>query len=120
MNRYLEVADTFHRKYGATGQQTPSLDFSEDFKEFRIQLMRSEFDEVCQDIRAGDTKNLAKEFADIMHGLCGTIVEFGCQHIFDEVVEEVFRSMTKDVVPDGRKALKGVSYTPASVDRFFT
>lgn len=107
MNRYLELAEKFHAKYGGTGQQTPSLDFSDEFKEFRIQLMQSEFDEVCRSIHAGEKINLAKEFADLLTTICGTIVEFGYHTLMDQVMEEVFASnMTKDIAPDGRKAVK--------------
>jgi len=121
MNQRLVNCVNFHKKFWGTNLQEPSLDLNDDFKEFRVELMKEEFEEMCEAIRSWDTVNLAKEFADVICSLCGTIVEFGYQNIMDKVVQEVLVSnMSKDIAPNGRKAIKWKWYNKANIAQFFT
>lgn len=43
----------------------------------RITLIEEEFDEVCKAIESGDRENLAKELADLLYVILGTMVNFG-------------------------------------------
>jgi len=43
----------------------------------RISLIEEEFDEVCEAIAMGDRKNIAKELADLLYVVLGTMIDFG-------------------------------------------
>ena len=120
MHMYFKKVVEFHEKFGGTWVDKPTLDLPDGYKEFRIDLMKEEFDEMCESIREGDVENLGKEFADLAIVFFWTILNFWYHHIFDDIYEEVHASnMSKDPDPDGKKAIKWDSYFRADMKKFF-
>ncbi len=63
-------------------------------------------------------ENVAKELADILYAVYGTILEHGLQDKIEDIFEEVHRSnMSKDY--HEYKMIKGQNYFKADVKKFF-
>ena len=80
--------------------------------------MDDEVQEYLKGAREGDLENVAKELADILYAVYGTILEHGLQDIMEEVFAEVHRShMTKEY--HQYKMLKGKNFSKADIGKIF-
>jgi predicted HAD superfamily Cof-like phosphohydrolase len=78
--------------------------------------MKDEVDEYLIGVQKGDLENVAKELADILHSVYGTILEHGLQDKMEAIFEEVCRSnMSKDY--HKYKMVKGTRYTAANIKK---
>lgn len=117
MKKELALVKQFHNKFGGPVLSAPSL-IPHDRSDFRYQLMRDEVAEYHEGVKNGDIENIAKELADILFSVYGTILEHGLQDVMEEVFEEAHRSnMSKDY--HEYKMVKGRSYVRADLKRFF-
>lgn len=79
--------------------------------------MKDEVEEYLDGVGTGDLTNIAKELADILYAVYGTILEHGLQDKMEAVFEEVHRSnMSKDY--HEYKMIKGENYFKADVQQF--
>ncbi len=112
----LELVKKFHQKFQAPILAEPSL-IPEDRSNNRYHLMRDEVEEYLKSVRSESLTDIAKELADILYVVYGTILEHGLQDEIDAIFEEVHNSnMSKD--HHEYKMLKGPDYFPADIEKF--
>jgi predicted HAD superfamily Cof-like phosphohydrolase len=81
--------------------------------------MKEEVEEYLQEIQKNSLADVAKELADILYTVYGTILEHGLQDKMPDVFEEVHRSnMSKDYAE--YKMVKGKDYFKADIKKFFS
>ena len=87
-------------------------------KDLRIALIDEEYFELLEAMRWGDPVHIAKEAADLVYVVVGTMVEYGIP--FNEVFAALQISNMSKVGPDGQvtkrddgKILKGEHFRPA-------
>ena len=113
MKEDLDLVKEFHEKFGSPVLNKPSL-IPQDRSDLRYKLMKEEVEEYLLGVQNGDLENIAKELADILYTVYGTILEHGLQDKMEEVFKEVHRSnMSKDW--DEKKMKKGASYFEADI-----
>ncbi len=118
MKKELQLVESFHRKFDALVSDQPSL-IAEDRARNRHSLMAAEVHEYLDGVEKGDIENIAKELADILYTVYGTIVEHGLQDKMPAIFEAVHLSnMSKDYHP--YKMIKGDSYFEADVASILT
>src|SRR3989338_5043988 len=117
MKKELGMVQEFHEKFRVPVLDEPSL-VPEDRSNNRYRLMRDEVEEYLKGAQGDDLENVAKELADILYSVYGTILEHGLQDLMPEIFEEVHRSnMSKDY--NQYKMVKGPGYFRANIRRFF-
>lgn len=117
MHHQLELVRQFHEKFRVPVLDKPSP-APDDRVRFRYELMKSEVEEYLQGAQSRDIENIAKELADMLYTVYGTILEHGLQNVMEEVFEEVHRSnMSKEY--HQYKMIKGPGYFKADLKRFF-
>ena len=104
----MDLVKEFHKKFKVPILNKPSL-ISGDRSKLRHELMKEEVEEYILGAKNNDLENIAKELADILYGVYGTILEHGLQDKFDKIFAEVHRShMSKDY--SKYKMIKGKNY----------
>lgn len=109
----------FHRVFGLTAQKQPNKNITREDYELRRALMREEFEELLDAMSLGNIEYIAKEGADVLYTVIGTLITYGIDA--DAVFEEVHRSnMTKlhrgEVLRNkAGKVMKSQFYTPANI-----
>ncbi len=117
MNKDLELVKEFQFKFSVPVLEKPSL-IPKDRSDFRHKIMAAEVEEYLKAVEENDLPNIAKELADVLYTVYGTILEHGLQDIMEEVFEEVHASnMSKDA--HQYKMVKGKNYFEANVEKFF-
>jgi len=117
MQKQIGLVKEFHKKFQQPVLSSPSLSDA-DRSANRHRLMKDEMEEYLLSVEEGDLPNVAKELADILYAVYGTILEHGLQDKIDDVFEEVHKSnMSKDY--HQYKMVKGDSYFKADVNQFF-
>ncbi len=117
MKRELTLVKAFHQKFKAPVATRPAL-IPEDRIKLRHRLMSEEVQEYLSGAQKGDLQNIAKELADILYAVYGTIIEHGLQDKMEAVFQEVHNSqMTKDY--HQYKMVKGKNYKEANLKQFF-
>ena len=113
MNNDLNLVAEFHKKFGSPILNNPSL-IPQDLSDLRYRLMKEEVEEYLLGVKNGDLENIAKELADILYTVYGTILEHGLQDKMEDIFQEVHRSnMSKE--PTAYKAKKGLDYFEADI-----
>jgi predicted HAD superfamily Cof-like phosphohydrolase len=117
MKKELELVKEFHRKFKAPVSNKPSL-ISKERSKFRFDLMLEEVKEYQSDgVESGKIENVAKELADILYAVYGTILEHGLQDRMEEIFEENHRSqMSKEY--GQYKMIKSKEYFEADIKKF--
>ena len=117
MKKQLNLVKEFHKKFRALVSDNPSL-ISEDRSSNRYRLMKDEVEEYLEGAQNKDMENIAKELADILYAVYGTILEHGLQDKIEAIFEEVHKSnMSKEY--HQYKMVKGPDYFEADVKKFF-
>jgi predicted HAD superfamily Cof-like phosphohydrolase len=109
MKKELELVKEFHRKFKVPVAGQPTL-ISSKRSNLRYKLMLEEVEEYLSDgVDSHKIENIAKELADILYGVYGTILEHGLQDKMEEIFEANHQSqMSKDYSP--QKMIKGENY----------
>jgi NTP pyrophosphatase (non-canonical NTP hydrolase) len=117
MKNELNLVEEFHKKFKQPVLDKPSL-IASNRSSNRHRLMKDEVEEYIDGVQEGDVANIAKELADILYAVYGTILEHGLQDKIESVFEEVHRSnMSKDY--NEYKMVKGKNYFKANVKKYF-
>jgi len=105
MKKELRLVEEFHRKFRAPVGAVPTL-ISEERSKLRYKLMKEEVEEYLTDgVNCSGTKNkkisnIAKELADILYTVYGTILEHGLQDKMEEIFLENHKlQMSKSYTP---------------------
>lgn len=115
MKKDLEMVVEFHKKFKAPVLSEPSL-IPKDRSDFRHMLMAGEVEEYLEGVASDDLENIAKELADALYAVYGTIIEHGLQDKMEEIFEEVHNSnMSKDYAE--YKMVKGDNYFEADIGK---
>lgn len=113
MKKELELVIEFHKKFSVPVSDSPAL-IPKDRWNLRHKLMDEEVQEYVEGAQKGDLENIAKELADVLYGVYGTILEHGLQDMMEEVFAEVHRShMTKEY--HQYKMVKGKNFSKADI-----
>lgn len=116
MKKELALVEAFHKKFRVPVLAEPAL-IPKDRSDWRYTLMKGEVEEYKQGAEAEDLENTAKELADILFSVYGTIIEHGLQDKMEAIFEEVARSnMSKEW--GEYRMVKGETYVPANVGQF--
>lgn len=119
----LKQVLTFHRLAGDTPLPHPTANIPEKTKQLRIRLIKEETAELIEAIETKNLQEIAKELADVLYVLLGTVVAFGLQNVFHKVFTAVhksnlskFRHKNREAVLDAQgKVLKGSQFKPADL-----
>ena len=116
MKKELKLVEEFHRKFKAPVLERPSL-IPEDRTDLRFKLMKEEVEEYLADgVKSKKIENIAKELADILYAVYGTILEHGLQDKMEEIFLENHRSqMSKDY--HQYKMVKGENYQEVDIKK---
>ncbi len=116
MKKELELVKKFHKKFKVPILKKPSLTSAERAV-FRHKLMAEEVVEYMTDgVQSEKIENIAKELADILYAVYGTILEHGLQDKIEEIFLENHRSqMSKEY--DEFKMIKGGEYFEADIKK---
>jgi predicted HAD superfamily Cof-like phosphohydrolase len=117
MKKELKMLKEFNEKFKIQVPGKPSL-ISEDRFLFRNKILLEESSEYIIGAAKGDIENVAKELADILYVVYGTILEHGLEEKMEEIFEEVHHSnMSKDF--DEYKMVKGKNYFKPNLKKIF-
>jgi len=117
MKKQLSLVKEFHEKFKVLVSDNPLL-IPEDRSNNRYRLMKDEVEEYLAGVQNRDMENIAKELADILYAVYGTILEHGLQDKIEAIFEEVHKSnMSKEY--HQYKMVKGPNYFKADVKKFF-
>ena len=115
MKDELNLVKEFHMKFHQPILTEPSL-IPQDRSENRHRLMQDEVSEYIQEVIAGNVADIAKELADILYTVYGTVLEHGLQEKMAAIFREVHSSnMSKDY--HEYKMIKGTNYFKADVTK---
>jgi predicted HAD superfamily Cof-like phosphohydrolase len=119
MQKELKLVEEFHKKFKAPVAEVPTL-ISKSRSSLRYELMKEEVEEYLTDgvnsLGRKDKKieNIAKELADILYTVYGTILEHGLQNKMEEIFLENHRSqMSKKYSPG--KMIKGKNFKEVDI-----
>ena len=117
MKKQLDLVKDFHKKFRAPVATVPTV-IPEDRLTLRYRLMHEEVQEYFAGAKQEDLENVAKELADILYAVYGTILEHGLQDKMEDIFQEVHEShMTKSY--HQYKMVKGRNYKKADIKKFF-
>ena len=117
MKKQLSLVKAFHKKFKGPVAKEPTT-IPEDRINLRYELMHEEVQEYLAGAQKGDLENVAKELADILYSVYGTILEHGLQDKMEAIFLEVHKShMTKDYAK--YKMVKGKRYKEPNIKKFF-
>ncbi|MDP2709511.1 MAG: nucleoside triphosphate pyrophosphohydrolase family protein [bacterium] len=117
MKQQLNLVKEFHKKFKAPVLAKPSL-IPGDRSDLRYRLMEEEIREYLKGVKNNDLENIAKELADILYAVYGTILEHGQQDIMEDIFKEVHNShLSKDY--HQYKMIKGKNYCKPDLGKFF-
>lgn len=126
MKKQLAELKEFSRVFRAFWQDAPTpIDVMA--RDVRIRLMEEELGEVVSAMKNEPLENIAKELADLLYVVYGTIGAYGLGDKMEAIFDEVHRSNMSKLGADGTpliredgKVLKGPNYAPADVARMLT
>ena len=117
MKKQLDAVTEFHTAFKIGYSQTPIADLGENKKILRYNLMKEENEEYLEAVQNNDLVEIADALGDMMHILCGTIIEHGLQDKIEAVFDEIQRSNMSKLGEDGQpiyredgKVMKGPNY----------
>jgi len=88
MKGQMALVEEFHRKFRVLISKNPSL-IPEDRSSNGFHLMKKEVEEYLAGVQNGDIENVARELADILYVVYGTILEHALQDRIEAIFEEV-------------------------------
>jgi len=107
MKKELKLVEKFHKKFRVPVGEVPTL-ISEERSNLRYELMKEEVEEYSTDgVNYSGTKNekisnIAKELADILYTVYGTILEHGLQNKMEEIFLENHKSQMSKKYSSGK------------------
>lgn len=124
MKKQLQQLIEWHQAFDVPYALTPVSHIPAELRELRTALMAEEVNEWDKSFfeNNGDIEkqkqNRAKELADILYTVFGTIITEGLQDVMEQVFDEVHKSnmskmgaMGKPIKSQSGKVLKGPNYT---------
>lgn len=126
MEKQLAFVKEFHDACGIYSQENPSIKIPAQVRDVRLRIMQEELDEFKEAIEKEDLVESARELADILYTLLGTVHGLGIQKEFAAVFEEVHKSNMTRLDENGKpiqradgKILKSARYREPNIKQFF-
>jgi predicted HAD superfamily Cof-like phosphohydrolase len=124
MKKQLAQVRQFHDTFQAHVAETPTTEIPTDVKQSRIALIKEETDELIEAIEQDDLNSIAKELADVLYVVFGTVLSFGLREKMEQTFTDVHHSnMSKlnadgsfKLSADGKKVLKGDGYREVKIE----
>lgn len=91
MNPFIKNVKAFHQQFGVPILDTPQFP-SENRIKLRIDLLQEELDELKEACEQKELTGVLDAACDTLYVLCGALLEFGLQGVFEAAYEEVQRS----------------------------
>jgi predicted HAD superfamily Cof-like phosphohydrolase len=121
MKKQLNQVMEFHQRFGhPIGSNLNFVPMER--AQLRFNMLKEENEEYLKAVDEGDLIEIADALGDILYILCGTIIEHGLQHKFEDVFDEIQRSNMSKLGEDGKpiyredgKVLKGPNYSPPNI-----
>ncbi len=101
MQKQLKQLKEFHSSFNLGWGDKPAH-LNEETKKLRIKIMREEMDEAIEAMEREPIENIAKELADVLYVVCGTIGEYGLEDKMEQIFDEVHKSNMSKLGPEGR------------------
>lgn len=121
MKQQIQAVQAFHTATHSHQSSFPTIDVSDATKQSRIRLMTEELHEVVQAIESEPIDHVAKELADLLYTLLGTVEAFGLSEVFEEVFAAVHESNMSKVtgktiiMNEQGKVMKPATYTAPDI-----
>ena len=116
MENQLKQLKEFHVAFNLGWGGKPAH-INEETKQLRIKIMREEMEEAIEAMEREPIENIAKELADVLYVVCGTIGEYGLSDKMEKIFDDVHKSNMSKLGPEGKplyredgKVLKGDHY----------
>ena len=127
MKKQLEMVKEFHKACDIFTQENPNAHIPAHVKQVRKTVLEEEVKELEEAIDSENISASARELADVLYCLLGTVHALGISKEFEAVFEEVHNSnmskLDKNIKPvlreDG-KILKSDMFREPNVTQFFT
>lgn len=124
MRKQLKQVLKFHQLFHSHIGTVPSKEIPNKVKQTRIRLIKEETKELIHAIESESVASIAKELADVIYVVLGTVISFGLQDkfvsIFDKVhqsnLSKLDRNGTFQLQKSGQKVQKGSSYEPPDIE----
>lgn len=117
IQKELLAVKTFHKAFGLSVAQAPTVDITDRVKELRFRLMEEENKEYIEAAQNNDLVEVADALGDMLYILCGTILSHGMQDVIEDVFDEIQRSNMSKLGENGKpiyredgKVMKGPNY----------
>jgi len=121
MEKQLKQLKEFHEVFNLDWGDKPAH-LNEKTKKLRIEIMREEMKEATEAMENEPIENIAKELADVLYVVCGTIGEYGLGDKMEQIFDEVHKSNMSKLDSKGKpiyredgKVLKSSDYKPADI-----
>jgi len=121
METPLKLTKEFHEKFDIYLQDTPGI-IPDEVKQLRINLMQEELKEVINAMNDEPLENIAKELADLVCAIYGTVLSYGMADQWDDIFGEMTRSNMSKLDTDGKpikredgKILKSENFSEANI-----
>lgn len=118
MKKQINQVKAFHEAFKIPYEKAPKIPSKERCL-LRFKLLQEELDEFVAAYKDNDLVEVADALTDIQYILYGTVIEFGLQHHFEALFDEVQRSNMSKLDDDGNpiyredgKVLKSKNYSP--------
>lgn len=113
----------FHKLAKSSLVKTPTANISAETKALRIRLIREETEELIEAIEQKNLHAIAKELADVLYVVLGTVIAFGLHSVFGKVFTAVHNSNLSKFGKDKNsnnttyqgKVMKGKHFKPADL-----
>lgn len=106
MKEYLNKLEIFQKAFNQTVNNSPVLVSPQDYN-LRFKLLEEENLEYLEACETGNMVELVDALGDKLFVLLGTIVTHGCQHIIEEVFNEITGSNMSKLDNNGKAIING-------------
>lgn len=118
MDDLIKWIKEFNDKFHTIDPGTPTAEIDPNYRDLRIRLMEEELAELKVGMAKADLENIAKESADLLYVLFGTISAYGLLEKFPAIFKEVHDSnMSKTHIPGKGKPAKLEGYRQADIKK---
>jgi predicted HAD superfamily Cof-like phosphohydrolase len=118
MRTELKLIKEFNKKFHIYDPGKPSVEVDPEYRDLRIRLMQEELAELIKGMQEKDLENIAKESADLLYVLFGTISAYGLLEKFPAIFKEVHESnMSKTYIKGQGKPAKLAGYKKADITK---
>lgn len=106
MNKQLQHVENFHKAFGLTVNQEPVI-LDENTAYLRYSLLSEENQEYYDACLDNNKEEMVDALGDQLYIVLGSIITHGCQHIIEQVFDEIQRSNMSKLDENGQPIING-------------